>query len=414
MFIQKITGVDKRRFLAFTAAVLFLLSATVVMVAAAGSTYAVTIIDGINETSIDTRSADPAQILKQGGFILDENDLLDSSGFRAGADSRLVILRGFDITVLDGKAAAQTALQYGTVASALEAMEIPLVEADEITPALDTPLSQGITITIKRAFNVTIRADGKSYGLNLLGGTIAMALEAAEIPYSQDDELKPAADSPLQAQTIITIKRITYKTRSQETKVPFDSRTTDDAKMAKGTRSVSQKGKDGVKEIVYRDKYVDGKLTKSSVSKETVIQKPVTQITRVGSRRFKDVPLKKGLKPISELAMPASLTLDDKGLPTEYKEVFYGTSTAYSGGNEFTSTGKRPKPGYIAVNPKDIPYGTKLYVVSADGEYVYGYCIAADTGGFARTGSCTLDLYMNTESQCYQWGRRDVKIYILK
>lgn len=41
-------------------------------------------------------------------------------------------------------------------------------------------------------------------------------------------------------------------------------------------------------------------------------------------------------------------------------------------------------PGHIAVNPKQFPYGTELYIVSLDGKFVYGYCMAADTGGFAR------------------------------
>jgi len=413
MFIQKITSAGKRRFFSFSAAVFFLLSATVVMVAAASSTYAVTITDGKNETSIDTRSADPSQILQQAGIQLGESDLLDSNAFRVGTASRLTVLRSFDITVIDGKAAPQKSRQHGTVSTALAAMDIPLTDADEITPAPGTPLAPDMTVTIKRAYNVTIQADGKSYGLNLLGGTVAAALEAAGISYSKYDSVKPAPDSPLQAQAVITVKRVTYQTRTEEKKVPFETKTTSDTKMAKGTRSISKKGMDGLKEVVYRDKYVDGKLAKTTVSKETVIQKPVTQIARVGSKKIKDMPLKKGLKPISELAVPTALKLDSKGLPTEYKKVFHGTSTAYCTGTR-TSTGKRPQPGYIAVNPKDIPYGTELYVVSADGKYVYGYCIAADTGGFARTGSCTLDLFMNTNSECIQWGRRDVKIYILK
>ena len=66
----------------------------------------------------------------------------------------------------------------------------------------------------------------------------------------------------------------------------------------------------------------------------------------------------------------------------------------------------------IAVNPKQIPYGTEMWIVSDDG-VVYGYCIAADTGGFVNKGKFTVDLYMNSTSQCRQWGARNVTIYIL-
>jgi 3D (Asp-Asp-Asp) domain-containing protein len=54
-----------------------------------------------------------------------------------------------------------------------------------------------------------------------------------------------------------------------------------------------------------------------------------------------------------------------------------------------------------------------MYIVSADGRYVYGYCIAADTGGFIHDVDWTVDLFMNSTEQCINWGRRDVIIFIL-
>ena len=37
----------------------------------------------------------------------------------------------------------------------------------------------------------------------------------------------------------------------------------------------------------------------------------------------------------------------------------------------------------------------------------------AHTGGFIHKGKFTVDLFMNTESECRQWGARDVIIYVL-
>ena len=89
-----------------------------------------------------------------------------------------------------------------------------------------------------------------------------------------------------------------------------------------------------------------------------------------------------------------------------------GECTAYSGGG-ICSTGVPAAVGRVAVDPNEIPYGTRMYVTSADGSYVYGYCVAADTGGFIYTSDTVLDLYMNTESECISFGRRDMLIYIL-
>ena len=103
--------------------------------------------------------------------------------------------------------------------------------------------------------------------------------------------------------------------------------------------------------------------------------------------------------------------LDDNGVPLNYSNVITGSATAYSGDGT-TSTGVTPRPGYVAVDPSEIPYGTKLYIVSTDG-IVYGYAIAADTGGFIYNSSTVVDLYYNTESECINFGRRNVKIYVL-
>lgn len=97
--------------------------------------------------------------------------------------------------------------------------------------------------------------------------------------------------------------------------------------------------------------------------------------------------------------------------PTESQiaKVVRFEATAYTHTGEKTAKGNWPKIGTIAVNPKQIPYGTRLYVEG------YGYGIADDTGGFRHSGKKQIDLFMDTESECRKWGRkRDVKVYILK
>lgn len=117
--------------------------------------------------------------------------------------------------------------------------------------------------------------------------------------------------------------------------------------------------------------------------------------------------------PISELDIPEGLTLDENGIPTDYVYCVDAKATAYTG-DPATASGRVPMPGHIAVNPKEYPYGTELYIVSADGKYVYGYCIAADTGGFVKMGNTDVDVYMDNEEMCREWGNKAIKIYILK
>lgn len=118
-------------------------------------------------------------------------------------------------------------------------------------------------------------------------------------------------------------------------------------------------------------------------------------------------------KVMSQLVPPSSLTFDENGVPENYLYYIDGKATAYSGGGK-TSTGSTVRPGVVAVDPREIPYGTEMWIVSSDGKYVYGFSRAEDTGAFIYwPRGATVDLYMNTESDCDRWGFRNVRIYVL-
>ena len=82
------------------------------------------------------------------------------------------------------------------------------------------------------------------------------------------------------------------------------------------------------------------------------------------------------------------------------------TATAYDESvGQFTRLGTRVCPGTIAVDPRVIPLGTRLYVEG------YGEGLACDTGGAIK--GHIIDLWFKTRSQALRWGRRRVRVYIL-
>lgn len=80
-------------------------------------------------------------------------------------------------------------------------------------------------------------------------------------------------------------------------------------------------------------------------------------------------------------------------------------ATAYTGYST-TSTGQKPVWGTIAVDPKIIPYGTKVYIPQFGRTF-----IANNTGGAIKGNK--IDIFMNTKKECYNWGRRTIEIQIL-
>ena len=94
-----------------------------------------------------------------------------------------------------------------------------------------------------------------------------------------------------------------------------------------------------------------------------------------------------------------------------YSYKVTGRATAYSMGTT-TATGTSVHEGVVAINPRNIPYGSKMYIVASDGT-VYGYSSAEDTGGFIYWNNApVVDLYVNSKSQAYAWGNRQVTMYI--
>lgn len=93
----------------------------------------------------------------------------------------------------------------------------------------------------------------------------------------------------------------------------------------------------------------------------------------------------------------------------EYKATYSMVATAYSG-HTITAMGIRPVRdpnglSSIAVDPNVIPLGTKVYIPG------YGYAMACDTGGAIKGNK--IDLFMNSSSECYAWGRRTVTLHVV-
>lgn len=91
-------------------------------------------------------------------------------------------------------------------------------------------------------------------------------------------------------------------------------------------------------------------------------------------------------------------------------------ATAYAPGphdngkwGDLTHIGTKVRPGVIAVDPKVIPLGSKVYVEFEDGHG--SYAVAEDTGGAIKGNR--VDIAMWTVAEAYDFGIQNVKVYVL-
>lgn len=262
------------------------------------------------------------------------------------------------------------------------------------------------TINYYPAFKVSVAADGRTTGVMMTGGTVGEAIRRANVTVGADDIVSNPLDMILKSAADISVKRVTFATKTQLRPVSYETVTQPTALLKKGVKQVVAEGKPGESTVTSKIKYIDGDAADEQIISMSTTLNPTAKIVLAGAAAS---------TPVSKIG-PSNITLDSNGVPTSYSRCISGVATAYTtSGVNITDSGRRAGVGYVAVNPKKIPYGTKLYIMSPDGSFVYGYAVAADTGGFVTNGSgVTTDLYFPSQSACDSFGVRDVNIYVLK
>ena len=103
---------------------------------------------------------------------------------------------------------------------------------------------------------------------------------------------------------------------------------------------------------------------------------------------------------------PAGLTLVGEWDMVATAYYAFGKGGNDINGNGITAIGLRARKGIIAVDPRIIPLGTRIYIPG------YGEALAADTGGWIKGNR--IDLCFESLEECYRYGRRKIKIYLIE
>jgi len=101
-----------------------------------------------------------------------------------------------------------------------------------------------------------------------------------------------------------------------------------------------------------------------------------------------------------------SLKLEKGNKYTIMEASAYTKSIEEGTKNGITKSGIPVSRGVVSVDPRIIPLGTKLYIEE------YGDAIALDTGGVIKGNR--IDLYMDTKKEAFEFGRKNLKVWIIK
>ncbi len=268
-----------------------------------------------------------------------------------------------------------------------------------------------IYIDVLRAFPVHMTYHNMEHVEFVTGGAVADVLKKADIHMSVDDVINVSGDTQVYDGMDIVIDEVKYIKKTEEKILKHDIVHKESEDYPQGYEEVVDEGKNGKSEITTTYKYVNGEFDSVCGKVENVIAKPNPKVVLKGTAQTAEVSNLTSATLSTGSNNKTSTAGTVNGL--SYSKVLTGTATAYTASHgALTSTGVPAYVGGVAVNPNIIPYGSKLYI-EADG-YTYGYATAVDTGGALMDGSALVDLYMSSYDECINFGRRNVKVYILR
>jgi uncharacterized protein YabE (DUF348 family) len=279
-----------------------------------------------------------------------------------------------------------------SVKQALAEAGVVLGPGDSCVPGPDVPLKSGIIVTILRAEPVFVVQGGNVIALLTSEKGVDAILAEAGVSPGPDDVVVPGAGQEVPESHLVKVVKVTYGEVVQSEEIPFSTETREDSLLEAGLYEVYGRGVPGEIRVTYKVRYEDGvEASRQEVSREE-LEAPSPQILLVGtlreiSRGGNDIRFRTAIEVLSTAYCPC-------------------TKCCGPSAKGVTRTGLPAKKGVIAVDPRVIPLGSRVYV---DG---YGFAVAADTGSAIKGDR--IDVCFDTHQEALVWGMRWLKIYILE
>ena len=285
----------------------------------------------------------------------------------------------------------------------LEGAGMELDELDSYT------IPNGTSITIHRALDVCVNYRGEVMQIPSSGETVSQLLTRLGLDVTPQDTLSHPLDAQVTDGMELTVTHTLIRQETYSTTVPHETTYCSDFSLPEGTEETVMEGRDGELLCTAQVTYINGQEASREILSEKQTIAPVTEIIARGSGvpsepETSQMPIIKD----GYIIMPTGEILT-------YYKTDNVTATGYThtdaGCDMITSTGTTVHYGTAAVDPRFIPYGTRMLIVSHDGERYYGIATAEDCGGAIKRDK--MDLYFPTHQECIEFGRRRCTIYFL-
>ena len=265
------------------------------------------------------------------------------------------------------------------------------------------------TITVHRNPRVTVVYHGQPIEAEIQGETTGELLEKLGLPLDVNDRLSVPEETVLEGGMAFRVDRVLQREERRTQVEPYQVITYYASYLPEGERVVLTKGRDGELLLSEFVCYVNSVETQRELLEQTRTLAPRAEIQALGTGGVTGPGI------TQEPIIGDGVILLPTGEKLDYTRVDYVRATAYThsdpGCTSTTATGTKVHHGTVAVDPRYIPYGTRMFIMASDGSYIYGLCEAEDCGGDIKGDR--VDLYLPNTEACMDFGRRRCTVYFL-
>lgn len=268
---------------------------------------------------------------------------------------------------------------------------------DALSVDAQSPLIDGETVSYRTAVPLTVVVDGQTRTLRSAAASVSELLAQQHVAWDRHDTVSPAPASALESDAVVSVRHVEAWTETVRTPVPAAVVKRFAFTLPVGKQVVLAPGQAGLREISYRvSRALDRSRTRHQIMVTRVLRAPKDRIVAEGIGEYT------ALSEVAQKGVTGTLRLASSALSM--------VATAYTancaGCSGTTASGRPAGHGIVAVDPRVIPLGTRMYIPG------YGHAVAGDTGGAIR--GRRIDLGFNSDAQAYRFGRRPVTVYLIK
>lgn len=360
----------------------------------------VTVVADGTTAPVYTHSGLAIEVLREAGVGLRPGDglLIDGEPSSDGGvpiASRVEVQRAAAITLVDGDDSSGGGIAYTlytreqTLDRALAAAKVMLYAGDLVYPGLDTTVSTGLRVRIRRGVPVRVLVDGRTLRTRTQNQTVGEVLAELGISLLGRDYSVPAPDAAVRNDMSVRVIRVVEQTIVEQNEIPYETVWVPDPELELDHRRLDDGGANGIARRRYKVVYHDGQEVDRYLEAEWTAQEPRTRQIVYGTR----IVVRTTETPHGQIEYWRRI------------RVFRTAYTAATCGKEpdhplygVTRLGWPMRHGIIAVDPRVIRLRSNLYVPG------YGPGVAGDTGGLIKGRHIDLGYDEGGLVWHYEWG----------